>query len=58
MPVVQMLGALLKPAAFDREFGPELVALGQNFLNRKRDLHFELAPGQPICPAPKSRREC
>ncbi len=48
---------LIQAAAFDREFRAQLVALGQDFLNRQRNLHFKLAPRQPICPPPKCRRE-
>jgi hypothetical protein len=58
MPLKQLIGALIKAVALDREFGAQLVTLRQNFLNRERNLHFQPASGQPVRPPPKGRRKC
>jgi hypothetical protein len=57
MPPVQLFGTLIETATLDREFGAQLVSLGQNFLNRQRYLHFKPATRQPVGPPPEGRCE-
>ena len=55
MNAVEMLGLLLELPFFDREFGAQQVARGEDFLRRKRKLHFEPPRGQPYGAPPKRR---
>jgi hypothetical protein len=41
LSVGRCLELLLDPAPFDREFRPELIALGDDLVHGKRKLHFE-----------------
>jgi hypothetical protein len=55
MNEVEGFGLLLQPPAFDREFGPQQTAPGEDFLGGKRKLHFEPPCGQPYGAPPKRR---
>jgi len=55
MIAVEIFGFLLEQPEFDREFGPQQVAPGEDFLGRKRKLHFEPPRGQSYGAPPKRR---
>ena len=55
MDVVEIFGLLLEAPLFDGEFGPQQVAPGEDFLGRKRKLHFEPPRGQSYGTPPKGR---
>ena len=55
MNEVEGFGLLLEAPLFDREFGPQQTAPGEDFLGRKRKLHFEPPCRQPYGATPKRR---